>query len=129
MSSNPNIRIGCSGWQYQHWRADFYPAELPASRWLDYYAERFDTVEINNTFFTRATKLGASLGPVLHQLPPRWPVNIERLASFLRALPRRHRHVVEFREPSWYRDASSSCSSAMASHSACTTWEAPPRAG
>jgi uncharacterized protein YecE (DUF72 family) len=150
MSSNPNIRIGCSGWQYQHWRADFYPAELPASRWLDYYAERFDTVEINNTFyrlpeapafaawgrraprgfvyavkasrylthmkklkepqeplrrfFTRATKLGASLGPVLYQLPPRWPVNIERLASFLRALPRRHRHVVEFREPSWYRD-------------------------
>jgi hypothetical protein len=28
-----NIRIGCSGWQYKHWRDDFYPAELPMSRW------------------------------------------------------------------------------------------------
>ena len=51
MSLNSTIRIGCSGWQYRHWRGDFYPAELPQSRWLDYYAERFDTVEINNTFY------------------------------------------------------------------------------
>jgi len=50
MFLNPNTRIGCSGWQYQHWRGDCYPAELPASRWLEYYAERFNTVEINNTF-------------------------------------------------------------------------------
>jgi len=28
------IRVGCSGWQYAHWRGDFYPAELPASRWF-----------------------------------------------------------------------------------------------
>jgi uncharacterized protein YecE (DUF72 family) len=44
-------RIGCSGWQYKHWRGDFYPVELPTSRWFDYYAARFDTVEINNTFY------------------------------------------------------------------------------
>jgi uncharacterized protein YecE (DUF72 family) len=43
--------IGCSGWQYRHWRDDFYPAELPVSRWLEYYAERFNTVEINNSFY------------------------------------------------------------------------------
>src|SRR5947209_16440101 len=51
MSTNPNIRIGCSGWQYQHWRGDFYPAELPVHRWFDHYARHFDTVEINNTFY------------------------------------------------------------------------------
>ena len=51
MVRRPQLRIGCSGWQYAHWRADFYPAGLPASRWFDYYAERFDTVEINNTFY------------------------------------------------------------------------------
>ena len=51
MLSHPSIRIGCSGWQYQHWRGDFYPAELPPSRWLEAYAQRFDTVEINNTFY------------------------------------------------------------------------------
>jgi uncharacterized protein YecE (DUF72 family) len=45
------IRIGCSGWQYKHWRAGFYPAELPQSRWFAHYALHFDTVEINNSFY------------------------------------------------------------------------------
>jgi uncharacterized protein YecE (DUF72 family) len=44
-------RIGCSGWQYKHWRGDFYPGDLPVSRWFAYYGERFDTVELNNTFY------------------------------------------------------------------------------
>jgi uncharacterized protein YecE (DUF72 family) len=44
-------RVGCSGWQYKHWRGDFYPAEVPTTRWFEYYAARFDTVEINNTFY------------------------------------------------------------------------------
>ena len=44
-------RVGCSGWQYRHWRGDFYPANVAVARWFDYYATRFDTVEINNTFY------------------------------------------------------------------------------
>src|SRR5262249_37843796 len=148
MFLNPSIRIGCSGWQYTHWRGDFYPAELPQPTWLDYYAARFDTVEINNTFyrlpdaatfaswarraprgfvyavkasrylthmkklkdphdplrlfFTRAKRLDHAFGPVLYQLPPRWPANVERLEAFLKAVPHRRRQAVEFREPSWY---------------------------
>src|SRR3954462_9671522 len=47
----PPIRIGCSGWQYRHWRGDFYPADLPQGRWLEYYASHFDTVEVNNSFY------------------------------------------------------------------------------
>jgi uncharacterized protein YecE (DUF72 family) len=46
-----SLRVGCSGWQYAHWRGDFYPADLPAARWLERYAETFDTVEVNNTFY------------------------------------------------------------------------------
>jgi uncharacterized protein YecE (DUF72 family) len=45
------IRIGCSGWEYPHWRGDFYPDDLPRAAWLSYYASRFDTVEINNSFY------------------------------------------------------------------------------
>lgn len=45
------IRIGCSGWNYRHWRGSFYPADMPARRWFAYYAQRFDTVEINNSFY------------------------------------------------------------------------------
>jgi uncharacterized protein YecE (DUF72 family) len=45
------MRIGCSGWIYPHWRARFYPKELPQKEWFRHYAETFDTVEINNSFY------------------------------------------------------------------------------
>ncbi|WP_126172674.1 DUF72 domain-containing protein [Altericroceibacterium xinjiangense] len=45
------IRVGCSGWVYKHWRQIFYPEGLPARRWFAHYADEFDTVEINNSFF------------------------------------------------------------------------------
>src|SRR3954463_15015722 len=44
-------RIGCSGWQYRHWRGNFYPADIPQREWLEYYARHFDTVEVNNSFY------------------------------------------------------------------------------
>jgi uncharacterized protein YecE (DUF72 family) len=44
-------RIGCSGWNYTDWRGPFYPRGEPQRRWLELYAERFDTVEVNNTFY------------------------------------------------------------------------------
>ena len=142
------VRIGCSGWQYKHWKGDFYPADLRTGEWFARYAATFDTVEINNSFyrlpeahtfrswrdrapagflfavkasrflthmkklkdpeeplqrfFENAAPLGATLGPVLYQLPPRWPLDLERLRHFLGMLPKRVRHVIEFREPSWY---------------------------
>lgn len=151
------VRVGCSGWQYKHWRGDFYPAELPTSRWFQQYALTFDTVEINNSFyrlpegatfakwrdqaparflyavkasrflthmkklkdpddplfrfFENVRHLRAHLGPILYQLPPRWPVNIERFEQFLGAIHRVRAgakvgpyHTVEFRETTWYDD-------------------------
>ena len=51
MPAPPQLRIGCSGWNYKSWKGRFYPADLPASEWLAYYLERFDTVETNLTFY------------------------------------------------------------------------------
>jgi uncharacterized protein YecE (DUF72 family) len=45
------VRIGCSGWNYAHWRERVYPKGLPSRRWLEHYSTLFDTVEINNTFY------------------------------------------------------------------------------
>jgi uncharacterized protein YecE (DUF72 family) len=46
------VRIGCSGWNYAHWRNGvFYPPRLASHAWLDWYARHFDTVEINMTFY------------------------------------------------------------------------------
>jgi uncharacterized protein YecE (DUF72 family) len=144
------VRVGCSGWQYGHWRGDFYSQSLPTGRWLEHYAAVFDTVELNNSFyrlpdrgtferwrdrtpggflfavkasrflthmkklkdpdepvsrfFDRARGLGPRLGPVLYQLPPRWPLDIGRLRAFVDALPEGERHAIEFRDPSWYAD-------------------------
>ena len=50
------LRIGCSGWSYQSWRGGLYPEGLPASRWLERYAEVFDTVEVNATFYRLVTR-------------------------------------------------------------------------
>lgn len=49
------IHVGTSGWSYGHWRGPFYPAGLPVTEWLAYYAARLGTVEINNTFYQLPT--------------------------------------------------------------------------
>jgi uncharacterized protein YecE (DUF72 family) len=45
------IRIGTSGWTYSHWKELFFPVKCPQSKWLEYYTEHFDTVELNATFY------------------------------------------------------------------------------
>jgi uncharacterized protein YecE (DUF72 family) len=51
MARTGSVRVGTSGWIYRHWRGTFYPADLPAKRWFDFYSEHFDTVEVNYTFY------------------------------------------------------------------------------
>lgn len=46
-----SINIGTSGWNYDHWKGTFYPEELDSSEWLDFYQERFTTIEVNNSFY------------------------------------------------------------------------------
>jgi len=43
--------VGTSGYSYKEWKGSFYPEDLPDKQMLHYYAERFRTVEINNTFY------------------------------------------------------------------------------
>ncbi len=45
------VRVGCSGWVYGDWRGRVYPADAPQRTWFARYAERFDTVELNTTFY------------------------------------------------------------------------------
>lgn len=45
------VIVGTSGWQYRHWRGDFYPRDVPQRQWLEYYASQFATVENNGTFY------------------------------------------------------------------------------
>lgn len=139
--------MGTSGWHYSHWKNLFYPPQLHENEFLNFYAARFDIVELNNTFyrlppkssvvnwrartpprfrfavkgsrflthmkklkdpaagiqrfFERIDLLGRKIGPVLFQLPPHWGLNLERLETFLNALPAEHRYAFEFRDSAW----------------------------
>ena len=50
MKASP-VRIGTSGWSYDHWQDVFYPAKLGKAHWLEYYARQLHSVEINNSFY------------------------------------------------------------------------------
>jgi uncharacterized protein YecE (DUF72 family) len=45
------VRVGTSGWSYRDWRGVVYPRSVPQRSWFAFYAELFDTVELNNTFY------------------------------------------------------------------------------
>jgi uncharacterized protein YecE (DUF72 family) len=45
-----DIFVGCSGWAYPSWKPEFYPPSVPAKKFLEYYATRLNTVEVNYTF-------------------------------------------------------------------------------
>ena len=101
------LRIGCSGWNYAHWRNGvFYPPRLAARNWLRFYAEHFDTVEINMTFyrlpkahivqrwvdespagFTFAVKVSRYITHVkrLLEIPANLPILYERIEPLLRS--------------------------------------------
>jgi uncharacterized protein YecE (DUF72 family) len=59
------VRIGCSGWMYDDWRGRLYPPQEPKRRWLELYAQHFDTVEVNATFY-RLARREAVAGWVSH---------------------------------------------------------------
>ena len=46
-----SVIIGTSGWQYADWRGRLYPVGLAQTNWLSFYAERFQSVEVNNVFY------------------------------------------------------------------------------
>lgn len=89
------VRIGCSGWVYREWRGRLYPESLPQREWLRHYAERFVTVEVNNTFY-RLPRAGAverwaaetPEGFVFAVKASRYLTHIKRLTNLGRGLER-----------------------------------------
>jgi uncharacterized protein YecE (DUF72 family) len=98
------VRIGCSGWSYADWRGRLY-AGVPQRRWLERYAEVFDTVEVNATFY-RLPKVSTVAGWV-EQTPPgflfavkgsRYLTHMKRLRDVERGLDRFWEPLAPLRE-------------------------------
>jgi uncharacterized protein YecE (DUF72 family) len=167
VSSGLRIRVGTSGWQYADWRGVCYPPKLPQREWLAAYADIFDTVEVNSSFYRLPTvetvrrwadtvpdgfvmAIKASrylthikrlrepeepverllavlqplrdrglLGPILVQLPPDLPIELDRLAVTLDRFPAEVRVAVEPRHASWFTQA---VHDLLAEHDAALAW-------
>ena len=74
---------------------------VKASRFITHNLKLSRPENAIHNILPRAETLGAKLGPILWQLPPKWRVNAERLEAFLTTLPPFHKYVFELREPSW----------------------------
>lgn len=78
--------IGTSGWTYEHWQGNFYPPQLSRACWLDYYAEHFNTVELNASFYR---SLGESTFENWYRKTPAgflWSVKANRFITHIRRL-------------------------------------------
>jgi uncharacterized protein YecE (DUF72 family) len=94
------VRVGMSGWNYQSWRETFYPQGCPPSRWLERYAEAFDTVEVNSTFYRLASR--DAVARWVEQTPPdflftlkasRYLTHIKRLTNLDTGIERFYERV------------------------------------
>ena len=70
-----NSWIGTSGFQYPEWKGHFYPEKLPAAKMLPFYAERFQSTEINYTF--RRTPSGKTIENWCALTPPRFAFSLK----------------------------------------------------
>lgn len=92
---------------FARWRDQAPPGfryAVKANRYLTQARKLKDCAEPLKRMIAPLRKLGDRLGPVLYQLPPRFRVNLERLADFIALLPKDITHVFEFRDKSWLTD-------------------------
>jgi uncharacterized protein YecE (DUF72 family) len=92
------VHIGCSGWNYRSWRGGTYPAGLASRHWLERYAELFDTVEVNATFYRLLKPETAARW--VEQTPPRFvfAVKASRYLTHIRRLADVEQGIARFYE-------------------------------
>jgi uncharacterized protein YecE (DUF72 family) len=89
---------------FEQWRdssAPHFCFAVKASRYITHVKRLKDPAEPVALFWSRAERLGAKLGPVLFQLPPSMPADLDCLSAFVTVLPGQMRAAIEFRHPSW----------------------------
>ena len=92
------VWIGCSGWSYRDWRDGLYRG-VPSARWLERYAEAFDTVEVNATFYRLPKR--ETVAAWVEQTPPGFlfAVKGSRYLTHLKRLREIEQGVSRFWEP------------------------------
>jgi len=92
---------------FRNWQAAVptgFRFAVKANRFITHMKKLREAKEPLERFLSRVRLLGARLGPILYQLPPRWHCNLPRLRAFLSLLPGDLIPVFEFRDPSWMNE-------------------------
>ncbi|GAA4792756.1 DUF72 domain-containing protein [Olivibacter ginsenosidimutans] len=92
---------------FTNWRKatpDDFVFAVKGSRYISHLKKLILDKQAVDEFLHHADHLKEKLGPILFQLPPRWEINLDRLATFLAYLPKRFRFTFEFRNPTWYTE-------------------------
>lgn len=111
------IRIGTSGWEYPHWVGSFYPRDLARDRRLEFYADRFATVELNNSFY----RLPAA------EVFSRWAKRVPERFAFAVKASRYLTHVRRLREPDEPLQRLWSGADRLGNHLGPMLYQLPPR--
>ena len=88
LNDQQKIRIGACAWSFDEWRGPFYPADLPQSQWLEFYARYFPAVEVDSTFYSAPAE----------QTLLRWVEATPAAFRFACKLPREITHVCRLRD-------------------------------
>jgi uncharacterized protein YecE (DUF72 family) len=94
---------------------DAFTFAIKANQYITHFKKLKDPVEPVQNLYRNVAPLGDKLGPLLFQCPPNWHQNLDRLHSFLETLDDTHRHVFEFRDPTWLNEGTTR---ALAAHDA-----------
>jgi uncharacterized protein YecE (DUF72 family) len=108
--------VGTSGFAYKEWRPEFYPPEVKNADMLRYYATRFDSVEINNTFYKQPTE------KVLTAWTEQTPENFK----FTLKAPQRITHMRRLRDVDEPLEYFLRTARAMGSRLGCVLFQCPP---
>jgi len=99
------VRVGCSGWNYDDWRGRLYPEGTGKPRWLRRYAEVFDTVEVNSTFYRLASRDAVARwardtpsGFLFAAKASRYLTHVRRLRDLARGIERYYERIEPLRE-------------------------------
>ncbi len=88
LHAQQKIRLGACAWSFEEWRGVFYPADLPAERWLEFYARHFPAVEIDSTFYNPPSEIAVA----------RWAESTPASFRFSCKLPREITHARRLRD-------------------------------
>jgi len=88
LTAQQKIRLGSCAWSFEEWRGDFYPADLPPGRWLEFYSRYFPAVEVDSTFYAVPAESAVR----------RWMERTPAAFRFACKLPREITHVRHLRD-------------------------------